>query len=106
MNTNESLDKRSETIVSRNPKRILVESIINQNSKKISSKDMQHDCDIHNSKSVANFRLTFRDKSESKSLADKNIINKSETETFYISVRRTLYFGKEKLTLVFHSVPN
>lgn len=102
MNTNESLDKRSETIVSRNPKRILVESIINQNSKKISSKDMQHDCDIHNSKSVAN----IRDKSESKSLADKNIINKSETETFYISVRRTLYFGKEKLTLVFHSVPN
>lgn len=102
MNTNESLDKRSETIVSRNPKRILVESIINQNSKKISRKDMQHDCDIHNSKSVAN----IRDKSESKSLADKNIINKSETETFYISVRRTLYFGKEKLTLVFHSVPN
>ena len=38
---------------------------------------MQPDCDMINSKSVAN----VRDKSESKSLADKNLINKSETET-------------------------
>ena len=69
LNTNESLNKRG------NPKRKLVEPISNQNSKKISKKDKQHDCDMKNksinSKSVSN----TKDKSESKSL------NKSETET-------------------------